>query len=343
MEVNIRKKLRDFYLDVEFTTEGASLGILGASGSGKSMTLKCIAGIVTPDEGRIVLHGRVLYDSAKGINVKPQKRRVGYLFQDYALFPTFTAYDNIAAGLHRMGAAKKKEIVDSLVRRFHLEGLEKHFPYQLSGGQQQRVALARIIACEPEAILLDEPFSALDSHLRYQIQRETGEILKNYDTTVMVTHSRDEVYELCGEVALIDAGRMLTKKETKQIFTDPESRQAALLTGCKNIVPAKKAGEFEVDIPEWGLRLKTAVPVREGLCAAGIRAHYFFPELSHNYYPVRFTGEIEEPFEHVFTFRYPNQAAESPDLWWRAPKSGDPIQKPAGLGVAPVHVMPLYS
>ena len=166
--VEIKKKLKEFDLDISFSAGKGCLGILGPSGCGKSMTLKSIAGIVTPDSGRIALQyakgeaagGRVLYDSALKINEKPQMRRVGYLFQNYALFPNMSVEENIAAGLK--GMEKKKAKVGEMIERFRLTGLEKRYPGQLSGGQQQRVALARILAYEPEALLLDEPFSAMD-------------------------------------------------------------------------------------------------------------------------------------------------------------------------------------
>ena len=171
LSVDIRKKLEGFTLDIAFRTENRVTGLLGASGSGKSMTLKCIAGIEQPDEGRIVLNERVLYDSEKGINLTPQKRRVGYLFQNYALFPNMTVETNIAVGLS--GSKKEmEETVREMVLRFHLEGLEKRYPGELSGGQQQRVALARIMAYKPDVIMLDEPFSALDTWLREQLQME---------------------------------------------------------------------------------------------------------------------------------------------------------------------------
>ena len=169
--VEIKKKLKEFDLDISFSAGKGCLGILGPSGCGKSMTLKSIAGIVTPDSGRIALQyakgeaagGRVLYDSALKINEKPQMRRVGYLFQNYALFPNMSVEENIAVGLK--GMEKKKAKVGEMIERFRLTGLEKRYPGQLSGGQQQRVALARILAYEPEALLLDEPFSAMDTYL----------------------------------------------------------------------------------------------------------------------------------------------------------------------------------
>ena len=212
--VEIKKKLKEFDLDVSFDAGKGCLGILGPSGCGKSMTLKSIAGIVTPDSGRIALQyakgeaagGRVLYDSALKINEKPQMRRVGYLFQNYALFPNMSVEENIAAGLKGMAAKKAiggrkpsaqspaaiKAKVGEMIERFRLTGLEKRYPGQLSGGQQQRVALARILAYEPEALLLDEPFSAMDTYLREGLRLELSKVLADYDgVSVMVTHDRD--------------------------------------------------------------------------------------------------------------------------------------------------------
>ena len=153
------------------------------------MTLKCIAGIEKPDRGTIALDGRVLFDSEKHINLTPQQRRVGYPFQQYALFPNMTAAQNILCGIHTGSRTEKKETLAALLRTFRLEGLEKKLPAQLSGGQQQRVALARILASEPQAILLDEPFSALDSYLKWELEFELGELLGAFDGPILwVSH-----------------------------------------------------------------------------------------------------------------------------------------------------------
>ena len=162
--VDIRKKLKGFSLNVSFETNGDYLGVLGSSGSGKSMTLKCIAGIETPDEGLIILNGKVLFDSKKKINLKPQERNIGYLFQNYALFPNMTVEKNIGIGLKGSKYEKNRKI-NEIIEAFHLQGLEKKYPRQLSGGQQQRVALARCIIYKPDVLMLDEPFSALDTYL----------------------------------------------------------------------------------------------------------------------------------------------------------------------------------
>ena len=173
--IDIRKRFEKFKLNVSLEADNQVTGLLGASGCGKSMTLKCIAGIETPDEGRIVLGDRVLFDSERHINLSPQKRRVGYLFQNYALFPNMTVAQNIAVGVR--DRSRLPETVSRLIRTFYLEGNEKKYPRQLSGGQQQRTALARILASEPRTILLDEPFSALDSHLKWQLEPEFKDVL----------------------------------------------------------------------------------------------------------------------------------------------------------------------
>ena len=224
--VEIKKKLKEFGLDVSFDAGKGCLGILGPSGCGKSMTLKSIAGIITPDSGRIAIQyakgeaagGRVLYDSALKINEKPQMRRVGYLFQNYALFPNMSVEENIAAGLKGLAAkqaiggrkpsaqspAAIKAKVGEMLERFRLAGFEKRYPGQLSGGQQQRVALARLLAYEPEVLLLDEPFSAMDTYLREGLRLELSKVLADYDgVSVMVTHDRDEAFQLCKNLSLI--------------------------------------------------------------------------------------------------------------------------------------------
>ena len=171
LSVDIRKRLGDFSLDVSFKAENPAetLALLGASGCGKSMALKCVAGVERPDEGRIVLNGRVLYDSAARVNVPAQRRRVGYLFQSYALFPAMTVLDNVLVGARGATRAERLAMAARQIRAFRLEGLEGRRPAELSGGQQQRCALARIMASEPELLLLDEPFSALDGYLRWQL------------------------------------------------------------------------------------------------------------------------------------------------------------------------------
>jgi molybdate transport system ATP-binding protein len=344
LSVDIRKKLGVFQLDAAFDAAEGVTGILGASGCGKSMTLRCIAGIDKPDQGRIVLDGEVLFDSEKGINLPPQKRKVGYLFQNYALFPNMTVTENILCGLyHEKDRGKRQQELDDVIHLLKLEGLEKHRPSQLSGGQQQRVALARILVNKPKLLMLDEPFSALDSHLRSQLRIQIKRILGQYGGTVlMVTHNRSEAYHLCGQIALMDAGMVIKPKPTRELFSDPGTVTGAVMTGCKNIATAEKTGEYEVYVPDWGVRLTTEKPVGGNVCAVGIRAHYFGPNAVHNRFPIRPMDEVEDPFEWTIQFRYETQKEEAQDIWWCLPKDQKLQQMPPELGVLPSDVMLLY-
>ena len=298
--VDIRKKLKGFYLDVSFETNGDYLGILGASGSGKSMTLKCIAGIETPDEGRIVLNGKVLFDSEKKINLKPQERNIGYLFQNYALFPNMTVEENIGIGL--IEDKERFEKVNEMIRIFQLNGLEKKYPSELSGGQQQRVALARAIIYKPDILMLDEPFSALDSYLKEKLQTELLELLKFYDKEVlMVTHSRDEVYKFCENIVIIEKGNSILFGNTKDIFKDPKIKQVAILTGCKNISRCKVISKNEFYALDWDITLKLKREVSKNINYIGIRAHNF--EIAKNYTESNtIECEIDKIVEGVFEY-----------------------------------------
>ena len=342
--VDIEKKLGAFRLRVQLEAGNGVMALLGASGSGKSMTLKCIAGVERPDEGRIILDGITLFDSEKRIDLKPQQRRVGYLFQNYALFPNMTVKQNILCGLRWEKDKKKQEaLLREHLALLQLEGLEDHYPSQLSGGQQQRTALARILVNKPKLLLLDEPFSALDSHLREKLLVEMKTILKNYGgVSLVVTHSRDEAYNLCDSIALMDHGSILAHRPTKKLFADPATVAGAAMTGCKNIAAAKKVGEYEVEVPAWGMRLETAQPVGENLCAVGVRAHYFSTKSSKNCNEAQILGIVEEPFEDIIQFRFATQQTGTPDLWWRLSKEHRPQQKELTLGIAPANVLLLY-
>ena len=272
IDVAIKKKIGHFCLDVAFSAGEEMFALLGASGCGKSMTLKCIAGIETPDEGKIILNGHTLFDSEKKINLIPQKRKVGYMFQDYALFPNMTVEKNIMAG---MGRKPQKEIVQDYIRRFRLEGLEHHLPRQLSGGQKQRVALARMMASQPEILLLDEPLSALDSFLKWQVEEELQDLLSEIGKTVLfVSHSRDEVYHLCDRICVLDKGHIETVQEKKEFFANPVTRAAARISGCRNIVPAKRLSEHQLDVPDWGICFELEKEIPENTTFVGVRAHY---------------------------------------------------------------------
>lgn len=278
--VDIRKKLGDFRLETQFEAAEGVTGILGASGCGKSMTLRCIAGIVKPDEGYIELDGRVLFDSKKNINLRPQDRHVGLLFQNYALFPNMTVRQNLMTGLKAEKTEKKEaeKRIQEMLEKFELKGLEKHKPAELSGGQQQRVALARIFLSSPRVLMLDEPFSALDGYLRWNLEQELLETLKEFGgPTLFVSHSRDEVYRICDRVCVMDQGSSSPVIPVKQLFEAPESRAAALLSGCKNFARARVAEKGRVTVQDWGETLSYSGehgPGREDVRYVGVRSHY---------------------------------------------------------------------
>ena len=276
LSVDIRKRLGDFSLDVSFKAENPAetLALLGASGCGKSMALKCVAGVERPDEGRIVLNGRVLYDSAARVNVPAQRRHVGYLFQSYALFPAMTVLDNVLVGARGATRAERLAMAARQIRAFRLEGLEGRRPAELSGGQQQRCALARIMASEPELLLLDEPFSALDGYLRWQLELELADTLRAFPGgVVFVTHSRDEVYRMCDRVCVLTDGRGGRTVPTSELFDAPATLAEALISGCKNVSPAVPVGPETLDCADWGVRLACGRAVA-GCAHAGIRAHF---------------------------------------------------------------------
>jgi molybdate transport system ATP-binding protein len=322
--VRIQKQLgRNFRLDIDTESHGC-LGILGASGCGKSMTLKCIAGIETPDSGQIIYNGRVLYDSLSGINLKPQERQVGYLFQNYALFPTMNVRNNIQIGIRGKGKERSR-VVDKFLSLFQLDGLAHNYPSQLSGGQRQRVALARMFASEPTLILLDEPFSALDTYLREQMQVMIMGILENYTDSVMVTHSRDEAYRLCGSVAILDNGKILAKGGTHELFKNPGHVAIARLTGCKNISPIRRLSSHRLYALAWDLELETADTIENKVTHVGIRAHDLVeePENGEKVNSVRLGNVrlIEDLFEKTLVFTNANSVNSTEilakEIWWK--------------------------
>jgi molybdate transport system ATP-binding protein len=298
------------------------------------MTLKCIAGIEIPEEGHISVNGRILFDSARKINLKPRERRVGCLFQNYALFPRMTVMENITAGLS-LPRKERRERAALWIDRFGLAGLERRYPAQLSGGQQQRTALARMLIRDPAVILLDEPFSALDANLREQMQMQFMELFKSREDVVMVTHSRDEAYKLCAEILVIDGGRVLGKGGTKELFVNPGLVSIARITGCKNISPVRQTGEKEIHALDWGLTLSLAAPIPPGVTHVGIRAHDILPvpedgvpvrsdllSGGRNQVRLKLTRRSEDPFEEAVLFT--NTDAQPPEgqgeIWWKFSK-----------------------
>ena len=318
LSVQIKKRYGDFALDVDFSAEpGEALALLGASGCGKSTTLKCIAGIHRPDWGRVVLDGEALFDSERKIDLPPQKRRIGYLFQQYALFPNMTVTQNISACLGRLDRAQRRKRVADLIAMLRLEGTEELRPSQLSGGQQQRTALARILASEPRAILLDEPLAALDSFLRGQLEPELRDVLEQFGGPVLwVSHDRGEVYRNCRRVCVLSEGKSASARGVRELMADPGTVSAARLSGCGNYVPVRPGScPGTVDIPAWGLTLVSAVQWRPGVTALGIRERRVHPasEDGPNTFICR-AVRVTEDISAVLVDLHPENAAEGAPL-----------------------------
>ena len=274
LEVNITKAFPSFTLDVAFEAGDETLGFLGASGCGKSLTMRCIAGIETPDEGRIVVNGRVFFDSERKINLTPQERKTALLFQSYMLFPNLTVAENVGAGIGRdVSKADRDAIVVAELKRFGLEGFDARYPAQLSGGQQQRVALARMLAARPGILMLDEPFSALDAHLKGVLEQNLVSLFDAYDGTILyVSHDIDEALRFCDRIAVVEAGRIMETGTGDDLVNNPQSLAGVKLSGCKNATPAERMDAHRVRLPKWGIEVATEAEVRPDVTHLGVRA-----------------------------------------------------------------------
>jgi molybdate transport system permease protein len=312
LEVAIEKNVAGFRLAVEFTADGAPLGLLGPSGSGKTMTLRAIAGLEAPDRGRIVLHGHVLFDSELGINVPARARHIGLLFQNYALFPHLTASENIAFGLRHLPEAEKSRRVAAQLAAAHLDGFAERYPATLSGGEQQRVALARALAIEPAALLLDEPLSALDTHLRSALERQLREMLASYGgSTLFVSHNLEEAYRVCENLVVLANGSVAAQGPKEEIFRHPPTLQVARVTGCKNFSRARRLADGRVEALDWGCKLRVAQefakpPEHVAIRANHVRVHSpqkSNPENSDNVFPCWLAAMTETPFRVTLDLR----------------------------------------
>ena len=293
LHADIHKDFGKFRLDVELDAGNETLAILGASGSGKSLTLGFIAGIMKPDKGRIIIDGVDVFSPEKNINLPPQKRGTGLMFQNYALFPNMTVTQNIMAGQKRRNPA---EVYDMLTR-FGLEGVKDSYPAKISGGQKQRTALARMLLSRPRIMMLDEPFSALDSHLRFQTERELLNVINDFGGTVLlVSHNRDEAFRLCRKIAVIHDGHVEIVGTKEEVFSDPKTRNAAILTGCKNISRANFTGEGKIFASDWGIELQCS-DYRNDTRYAGVRMHSITAgQNGANIFACRVVQVIENPF-----------------------------------------------
>ncbi|HTV58867.1 MAG TPA: ATP-binding cassette domain-containing protein [Verrucomicrobiae bacterium] len=311
LEVQFQKKLRDFALDVSFQAGDEPLAVLGPSGSGKTMLLRTIAGLENPDSGTISLNDRIVFDDARRIHVPARERRVGMLFQNYALFPHRTAAENIGFGLHGLTPSERQVRVSEAAGRVHVSGLEARFPRELSGGEQQRVALARALVIEPEALLLDEALAALDTHLRNQVEQQLQETLGSFRRpALLVTHNIEEAYRLGRKLLVLVRGRIAASGEIGEVFKRPPSVEVARLTGCKNFSAARATSDYSVDAIDWNCRLRVPKISGDPPSHLGIRAHHIdFVEAggngaeSENVFPCWVVRSSETPFRITLFLR----------------------------------------
>ncbi len=326
LEMNVEKALDHFDLNVELHANRGAVGLLGASGAGKTMTLRMIAGIVAPDRGRIVLNGRVLFDRATGQNIPAAQRKIGVVFQDYALFPHMTVAENVSFGLGAIPRAERQARVERQLARMNIPELADRYPREISGGQRQRAAIARCMAIEPDALLFDEPFAALDPHLRRQMEEQLLEALVDYNGAVIfVTHDMEEAFRFCTELLVLDNGRVIASGPKHQLFERPQTVVAARLTGCKNIVPARRIADNRVAAPAWNCELQTALPVPDALTHVGYRSHQivFQPATdAENTFPCWLVSTSEAPHEMTLYLRLhaAPQPGQPPHLQADVPK-----------------------
>ncbi len=230
-----REKINSFTLDVEWHMDNELVVLLGYSGAGKSMTLQMIAGLMEPDEGLVLSNGKIFFDSEKGINIPPQKRPFGYVFQDLALFPHMTVKENILYGADGMDNRERAKKAMELIERFHLKGLEDRLPSEISGGQKQRVAIARALIRRPDVLLLDEPFSALDNPLRVEMRALLKEVRREFSIpVVLVTHDITEALTMADRLIIYSKGKVVQTGSPEEVFSNPKTEEVALLV---NTIP----------------------------------------------------------------------------------------------------------
>ena len=324
LEVRIERALEHFNLKVELHAGKGAVGLLGASGAGKSMTLRMIAGIVAPDRGSIVLNHRVLFDSATKTNLPAALRKIGVVFQDYALFPKMTVAENVGFGLSALPAIERQARVQRQLERMHIAEFADSFPSEISGGQRQRVAIARCMAIEPDALLFDEPFAALDPHLRRQMEEQLRETLAGYKGAVIfVSHDMEEAFRFCTDLLVLDSGQVIASGPKHRLFEQPRTVVAARLTGCKNVVPARRIESNQIAVDAWNCHLKTAAQVPDALTDLGIRSHQItFPgeDDAINTFSCWLVGASEAPHEMTLYLRLHT-----------APQAGDPAHLQADV------------
>lgn len=305
LSVSIKKSFPAFTLDVDIEAGNETIGWLGESGCGKSLTMRCIAGIETPDEGKIVVNGKTFFEREAGkrptVNLSPQERKTALLFQNYMLFPNLTVAENVAAGIDRkLPKEERNAQVDTELKRFGLDGFGKRYPSQLSGGQQQRVALARMLAAKPDILMLDEPFSALDAHLKGVLEQNLAGLFETFHGTILyVSHDIDEALRFCDRIAVIEKGHVMEVSTGNNLVNNPQSAASIRLSGCKNTTPAHRIDDHRVFLPAWGIEVETDKPAPQNLTYMGVRAFFLerAKEPGRNTYRVRVVRTSDSRFD----------------------------------------------
>lgn len=319
LSVSIKKSFPAFTLDVDIEASNETIGWLGESGCGKSLTMRCIAGIETPDEGKIVVNGKTFFEREAGkrptVNLSPQERKTALLFQNYMLFPNLTVAENVAAGIDRkLPKEERNAQVDAELKRFGLDGFGKRYPSQLSGGQQQRVALARMLAAKPDILMLDEPFSALDAHLKGVLEQNLAGLFETFHGTILyVSHDIDEALRFCDRIAVIEKGHVMEVSTGNNLVNNPQSAASIRLSGCKNTTPAHRIDDHRVFLPAWGIEVETDKPAPENLTYMGVRAFFLerAKEPGRNTYRVRVVRTSDSRFDRSVLLEFLDRTSGS--------------------------------
>ena len=330
--LDIKKRYPGFMLDIQLEAGEERVALLGASGCGKSCTLRCIAGVETPDEGKIVVNGVTFFNAAAGINLSPQERKCALLFQNYQLFPNMTVADNVCAGVEDAGdAAARKKLAERYLGIFGLADFADRYPARLSGGQQQRVALARMVAAHPGIFMFDEPMSALDAYLKSALEQNMLDLFDVCNRTVLyVSHDIDEACRLCERICVMHDGHVEEIGSVEDVVRRPQTLAALRLTGCKNTSRARKIGDEEVEALDWGMTFSVGREVPDDVAYLGIRASYFHVdnrvERGRNSYELHVARVSDSRFERLVLLDAPRVDAPT-RLQWKVNKVGMPVDE----------------
>lgn len=266
LELSFKKSLGTFHLDLSLKVGNELMVLFGPSGSGKSLTLQCISGLMTPDSGIMKMNGKLYFDSQEGASLPLNKRQIGYVFQDYALFPHMTVFGNVSYGISKEPKQIITERVTELLSILRLEGLESRYPSELSGGQRQRVAIARALIVNPALFLLDEPFAALDHPVRSKLRVDLKRIRSRFSTpTIMVTHDLEEAFILGDRIAVMNEGKIEQVGTREEVFYRPRSKKVAKFLGIKNLFRGKVASVIEGGVSIDSVGFRVTAPCSEPL------------------------------------------------------------------------------